>query len=238
MGADRSLTRSGEGGWAGEIDRDERGDAALGHRHAKEAVDARHRDAVVRDQPKTGAGGVGDLAEEAAEAFDIGVVERRVDFVEDANRRGVGQKNREDQRERRQRLLKEKASDARADRIERKKVMALAQAREIDAILVAELSRWGRSTIDPVQTLQARDVPVLAITGLQLNLSTPHGKMIASVMATLAEFERDLIRERIKSGIAAAKGRGKRLDHQPRRRPSDRKATKVLKLAEVGLSYR
>jgi Resolvase, N terminal domain len=40
-------------------------------------------------------------------------------------------------------------------------------------------------------------------------------KMIASVMAALAEFERDLIRERIKSGIAAAKARRKRLGRQP-----------------------
>jgi hypothetical protein len=73
-----------------------------------------------------------------------------------------------------------------------------------------ELSRWGRSTIDPVQTLQAWDVPVLAVSGPPFDLSTPHGKMIASVMAALAEFERDFIRERIKSGIAAAKARGKR----------------------------
>jgi DNA invertase Pin-like site-specific DNA recombinase len=197
---------------AGEIDRDALGDTALGHRHAKEAVEARHRDAVVRDHQKTGAGGVGDLAEEAAESFDIGVVERRVDLVEDANRRGVGQKHRKDQRECRQDLLKEKASDARADRIERKKVIALAQAREIDAILVTELSRWGRSTTDleqMLQSLRARDVPVLAISGLQFNLSAPRGKMIASVMAALAEFARDLIGERIKSGIATAKFRGK-----------------------------
>jgi DNA invertase Pin-like site-specific DNA recombinase len=127
------------------------------------------------------------------------------------------------------------------DRIERKKVMALAQARDIDAILVTELSRWGRSTIDLVQTLQslqAWDVSVLAVSGLQFDLSTPHGKMIASVMAALAEFERDLIRERIKSGIAAAKARGKRLGRQPGQRPSDRKAPKVIKLAEAGLSYR
>jgi len=63
-------------------------------------------------------------------------------------------------------VYKEKASGAKTDRIERKKVMALAQAREIDAILVTELSRWGRSTIDLVQTLQtlqAWDVSVLAV---------------------------------------------------------------------------
>jgi DNA invertase Pin-like site-specific DNA recombinase len=136
---------------------------------------------------------------------------------------------------------KEKASGAKTDRIERKKVLALAQAREIDAILVTELSRWGRSTIDLVQTLQslqAWDVSVLAISGLQFDLATPHGKMIASVMAALAEFERDLIRERIKSGIAAAKARGKRLGRRPGQRPSDRKAAKVLELAREGMSYR
>ena len=138
-------------------------------------------------------------------------------------------------------IHKENASGAKSDRIERKKVLALAQAREIDAVLVTELSRWGRSTIDLVQTLQslqAWNVSVLAISGLQFDLSTPHGKLIASVMAALAEFERDLIRERIKSGIAAAKAHGKKLGRQPALRPSDRKAAKVVELAEAGLSYR
>jgi DNA invertase Pin-like site-specific DNA recombinase len=62
--------------------------------------------------------------------------------------------------------------------------------------------------------------------------------VIAPVMAALAVFERDLIRERIKSRIAAAKARAKRLGRQPGQRLSDRKATKVLKLADAGLSYR
>jgi putative DNA-invertase from lambdoid prophage Rac len=61
---------------------------------------------------------------------------------------------------------------------------------------------------------------------------------IGVVMAALAEFERDLIRERVKSGIAAAKARGRWLGLQPGQRPSDRKATKVPKLAKAGLSYR
>jgi putative DNA-invertase from lambdoid prophage Rac len=45
-------------------------------------------------------------------------------------------------------LYKETGSGARADRVERRKVIALAQRREIDAVLVTELSRWGRSTLD------------------------------------------------------------------------------------------
>lgn len=50
-------------------------------------------------------------------------------------------------------IFMETGSGVRVDRAERRKVMALAQAREIDAILVTELSRWGRSTIDLISTL-------------------------------------------------------------------------------------
>jgi DNA invertase Pin-like site-specific DNA recombinase len=68
-------------------------------------------------------------------------------------------------------VFRETASGAKNDRAERKKVMALAQARKIDAILVTELSRWGRSTQDLVQTLDdlhSWKVSVLAQTGLSL----------------------------------------------------------------------
>jgi putative DNA-invertase from lambdoid prophage Rac len=94
-------------------------------------------------------------------------------------------------------VFKETASGAKNDRPERKKVMALAQAREIDAILVTELSRWGRSTQDLVQTLDdlhSWKVSVLAQTGLSFDLSTASGKRMRTIMAGLAEFERDLIR--------------------------------------------
>jgi putative DNA-invertase from lambdoid prophage Rac len=49
-------------------------------------------------------------------------------------------------------VFKATASGAKNDRAERKKAMALAQARKVDAILITELSRWGRSTQDLVQT--------------------------------------------------------------------------------------
>jgi DNA invertase Pin-like site-specific DNA recombinase len=45
-------------------------------------------------------------------------------------------------------------------------------------------------------------------TGLQFDLRSAQGKLIASLMAALAEFERDLLRERVRSGIAAARKRG------------------------------
>jgi DNA invertase Pin-like site-specific DNA recombinase len=109
-------------------------------------------------------------------------------------------------------VFKETGSGAKLDRAERKKVMALAQRREIDAVLVTELSRWGRSTLDLLHTLKELEtwrVSVVAMNGLAFDLSTPHGRMMATILAGIAEFERELIQESIRSGIAAAKARGK-----------------------------
>ena len=138
--------------------------------------------------------------------------------------------------------FKETGSGVKLDRAERRKVLALAQRREIDAVLVTELSRWGRSTTDLLATLkelEVRRVSVIALNGMAFDLSTPHGRMIATVLAGIAEFERELIQERIRSGIAAAKARGKRLGRQAGQRPkSDRLAPKVLALVSRGRSYR
>ena len=139
-------------------------------------------------------------------------------------------------------IFMETGSGVRVDRAERRKVMALAQAREIDAILVTELSRWGRSTIDLISTLQELEsyrVSLIAITGMTFDLATPHGRMLATVLAGIAEFERDLISERVKSGLAAARARGKVLGRQKGERPkSDRLAPKVLALVAEKRSYR
>ena len=137
---------------------------------------------------------------------------------------------------------KETASGVRADRAERRKIMALVQRREIDAVLVTELSRWGRSTTDLLATLkelEARRVSLVALNGMAFDLTTPHGRMMATLLAGIAEFERELTVERIRSGIAAAKARGKRLGRQPGQRPkSDRLAPKVLTPVARGRSYR
>jgi putative DNA-invertase from lambdoid prophage Rac len=138
--------------------------------------------------------------------------------------------------------FKETGSGVKLDRAERRKVMALAQTRQIDAVLVTELSRWGRSTTDLLATLkelEARQVSVIAMNGMTFDLSSPHGRMIATVLAGVAEFERELIQERIRSGIAAAKARGKRLGRQLGQRPkADRLAPKVMALVVQGRSYR
>ena len=125
--------------------------------------------------------------------------------------------------------------------VERKRVMELGQRRGIDAVLVTEMTRWGRSTQDLMDTLgqlASWEVSLIARTGLTFDLSTPQGKLIANLMASLAEFEHDLLRERVRSGVAAAKARGQTFGRKPGYRPSDKKAPKVMELSEAGYSQR
>ncbi|MEM1149252.1 MAG: recombinase family protein [Pseudomonadota bacterium] len=139
-------------------------------------------------------------------------------------------------------VFKETASGASANRAARNRILDLAQARQIDAILESELSRWGRSTQDLLDTLNRLtgwNVSVVDMSGMTFELNTPHGRMMATMLAGIAQFERDLISERVKSGLAAARARGKKLGRQPGQRPkSDRLAPKVMTLIEEGRSYR
>jgi putative DNA-invertase from lambdoid prophage Rac len=127
-------------------------------------------------------------------------------------------------------IFKETASGTSANRSARNRLIDLAQARKIDAILVTELSRWGRSTqdlLDTMNKLAGWKVSVVAMSGMTFELETPHGRMMATMLAGIAQFERDLLSERVKSGLAAARARGKKLGRQPGQRPkSDKLAPK------------
>lgn len=139
-------------------------------------------------------------------------------------------------------VWKETVSGNKAKPEQRQQVLALAQARKIDIILVTELTRWGRSTLElfhSLNDLNSWGVSLIAQTGLQFDLSTPQGKLIATLMSGLAEFERDLLRERVRSGIKAAQERGVVFGRQPGQRiKSDKFTTKVLVLVAEGKSYR
>ncbi|MFT6085430.1 MAG: DNA invertase Pin-like site-specific DNA recombinase [Cycloclasticus pugetii] len=138
--------------------------------------------------------------------------------------------------------FRETESGVKNNRRERKKVLALAQSRQIDSVLVSELSRWGRSTVDLLDTLgqlESWKVSLIAMNGMTFDLSSSHGRMMATFLSGIAEFERDLISERVKSGLAAAKARGKKLGRQKGQRPkSDRLTPKVIDLVAEGKSYR
>jgi DNA invertase Pin-like site-specific DNA recombinase len=73
---------------------------------------------------------------------------------------------------------------------------------------------------------------------MQFDMATPQGKLMVTMLAGISEFERGLLRERIKSGIAHAKAQGKKLGRQAGQNPSDKYAKQVLKHIAQGRSYR
>jgi putative DNA-invertase from lambdoid prophage Rac len=87
----------------------------------------------------------------------------------------------------------------------------MARRREVDAILVWKLDRFGRSLADLITTLnELRDLDVVFVSLTEsLDFSTPSGRAMAGMLSTFAEFERDIIRERVKAGIASARENGK-----------------------------
>ena len=137
-------------------------------------------------------------------------------------------------------VLKETASGAKNDRAERKRVLDLARKRKIDLVLVSELSRWGRSTADlraTIEDLAARDVAIRALNGPDLDISTAQGKLMLNLLAAISEFERDLLQERIKSGIAHARSKGTKSGRAIGRPTFDR-AERVKRLLAEGRSVR
>jgi putative DNA-invertase from lambdoid prophage Rac len=139
-----------------------------------------------------------------------------------------------------ERAYKETASGTKNDRIERRAVINLARSRSIDAVLVTELSRWGRSTIDLMNTLQelaSYNVSLIAQTGMTFDLSTPHGKLIAQILASMAEFERELICERVRSGVANARAKGK-IFGRPRGGKIKDSCDRINELRSQGMSVR
>lgn len=96
-------------------------------------------------------------------------------------------------------------------RPKREELLKMARRREIDAILVWKLDRFGRSLADLITTLnELRELGVGFVSLTEsLDFSTPSGRAMAGMLSTFAEFERDIIRERVKAGIANARANGK-----------------------------
>ena len=96
-------------------------------------------------------------------------------------------------------------------RPKREELIEAARRREIDAILVWRLDRWGRSLVDLVNTLQELTALEVGFVSLSeaLDLTTPSGRALAGMLAVFAEFERDILRDRVKAGIAQARQEGR-----------------------------
>jgi putative DNA-invertase from lambdoid prophage Rac len=117
----------------------------------------------------------------------------------------------------------------------REKLMAAARRREIDVVLVWRLDRWGRSLADLVVTLKELSelgVGFISLTEA-LDLTTPTGRAMAGLLSVFAEFEHEILRERIRAGIAEARLQGK---HLGRPVTVGKKAAQIRKLHRAGVS--
>src|SRR6516225_11427908 len=104
-------------------------------------------------------------------------------------------------------------SGAKESRPELNRLMADAHRRHFDVVLCWKVDRFGRSLKHLVNVLADLDSYGIAFVSLRdnLDLSTPSGRLMFQIIGAMAEFERELIQERVRSGIKAARARGKRL---------------------------
>src|SRR5207253_6892714 len=117
----------------------------------------------------------------------------------------------------------------------REKLLEAARRREIDVVLVWRLDRWGRSVADLLATLQELDHLGVGFVSLTeaLDLTTPTGRAMAALLAVFAEFEREILRERVRAGLAHARQTGQRLG---RPTTSAKHAVEIRKLYRAGIS--
>src|ERR1700685_3299007 len=117
----------------------------------------------------------------------------------------------------------------------REKLLDAARRREIDVVLGWRWDRWGRSVTDLVSTLQELDHLGVGFVSLTeaLDLTTPSGRAMAALLAVFAEFEREILRRRVRSALAHARQNGQRLG---RRQTAARQTSQVRKLYRAGVS--
>ena len=127
--------------------------------------------------------------------------------------------------------IQEVGSGADRDRVKRAELLAAARKKQVDVVVVWKLDRWGRSLLDLIHTLQELEVLGTGFVSITeaLDLTTPTGRAMAGMLGVFAEFEREMLRERIKAGIKQAKKDGKHCGRPP---------SALLKTKEVLTLYR
>jgi len=117
----------------------------------------------------------------------------------------------------------------------REQLLEAARRREIDVVLVWRLDRWGRSVTDLLATMQELEHLGVGFVSLTeaLDLTTPAGRAMAGLLAVFAAFEREVLGERVRAGLAHARQNGKRLG---RPLTAGLHASQIRKLHRAGLS--
>ena len=127
-------------------------------------------------------------------------------------------------------------SGAKESRPELNRLMSDAHRRKFDLIAVWKIDRFGRSLKHLVNALADLDAYGVAFISLKdnLDLSTPSGRLMFQVIGAMAEFEKSMIQERVRSGLAAARARGMTLGRPRTVVDSDQ----IARLRASGASWR
>ena len=115
-------------------------------------------------------------------------------------------------------------SGSKDSRPELNRLMADAKRRKFDAVVVYRFDRFARSTRHLVNALAEFNALEIQFISMHegIDTSTPNGRLVFGIFASIAEFERDLIRERVRSGIANRKAKGLRTGRRPANIDRDR----------------
>jgi len=126
-------------------------------------------------------------------------------------------------------------SGAREHRPQLDRLLADCRKRLVDAVVVYRYDRFARSLRQLVNALEEFRALGIGFVSLHegVDTSTPNGRLVFGIFASIAEFERELIRDRVRSGLALAKSRGRRLG-RPRVVVD---ASKVARLRAQGESW-
>ncbi len=127
-------------------------------------------------------------------------------------------------------------SGAREKRPQLNKLLADAHRRRFDAVVVWRYDRFARSLRQLVNALEEFRALGIDFVSLRegVDTSTPNGRLVFGIFASIAEFERELIRDRVRAGLRNARARGKRLG-RPKKAVD---AAKVAALRRDGASWR
>jgi DNA invertase Pin-like site-specific DNA recombinase len=164
----------------------------------------------------------------------VSTAEQRVDSQELELRRYCGQRGLEDLK-----FYTDRISGASCSRPELDSMMKDVRAGNVTRVVCYKLDRLGRSLTHlalMLDELNRLKVPLIASSqGIDTSDDNPAGRLQLGVLMAVAEFERGIIRERVKAGVAAAKARGVKLGRPPRLKA---RAPEVMALKKQGLGIR
>ena len=133
-------------------------------------------------------------------------------------------------------IYNEKMTGTKRNRPELEKL--LERLTEGDTVVVESLSRLGRSTKDLIwlmETLNTKGVNLVSLKE-SIDTTTSTGKLLFTLMSALAQFERDVLADRTREGLAAARARGRKGGRRPIDKEAVRKAVKLYKTKQYTVS--